>query len=290
MMHVEESGLPGGSTPDKGVSAKGGMTISAPDGVGSITINGVTVWSAGKLVNDTIDVPNGKLVVDFDAAKGELSYTYTLTQTDTHHKAGSTGSDDQVAHEILVSVTDSDGDVGQGVIRVEVGDDGPSLVTLTPNAAIVADQNHTISGTLTFVEGADGVKSMSVTVEGDGTDQTFTGSKSDTGVWTFKDSSDHTTENFTYKDGVFSYTRPSDTSDGAQNDTIKISATVTDADGDTAASSTVTVSTIAKPVIGTVSPLTVDEGDLQNGSHKDNDSTTPFTATAEGSFALQLHG
>ena len=135
MMHVEESGMPSGTKAGQGATATGGMTITAPDGVGSIVINGVTVWAGGVLVANEVNVPNGKLTVGYNATTGVLSYTYTLTTADQHNVAGATGSSDQVAHEILVSVTDSDGDVGQGVIRVEVGDDGPSLVVLRRSRA-----------------------------------------------------------------------------------------------------------------------------------------------------------
>ena len=247
---MDESGMPKGSAPGSSASATGGIIVSAPDGVGSIVINGVTVWTGGALVASELEVPNGKLTVGYDAATGVLSYTYTLTQADQHNVADATGSADQVAHEILVSVTDSDGDVGQGVIRVEVGDDGPSLVVLTPEATTVADQGHTISGTLAFTEGADGVKNMTVTVEGDGEPQTFTGVKNEDGTWSFKDSNGNATDKFTYSDATkgFMYTRPTENSDGEANDTIKFSATVTDADGDKAASSEVTVSTIAPPI------------------------------------------
>ena len=124
---VREDALANGTSEDKSaVSANGSMEIDAADGVASIVIGNVTVYENGALTNRPVTTDEGQLVVTgFDAASGRLEYTYTLIQSTQEHALE--GGDEQIAHELTVTVTDSDGSTGSGVIRVEIADDGPQM-------------------------------------------------------------------------------------------------------------------------------------------------------------------
>ena len=161
---VREDALANGTSEDKSaVSAKGAMVIDAPDGVASIVIGNVTVYENGALTGAAVATDEGQLVVTgFDAASGRLEYTYTLTQSTQEHAIE--GGDEHIAHELTVTVTDSNGSIGSGVIRVEITDDAPQFV-------VVDDSNETLSwtggadgsygteeGSLVLETGADGLK------------------------------------------------------------------------------------------------------------------------------------
>lgn len=149
VLGVREVDLRDGGT----ASVQGSMTISAPDGVASITIGGVTVWENGALVpGAAVPTDEGRLTVDgFNPATGELTYTYTLTGPTGEH--GQPGND-KIAHNLQVVVTDTDGDTGSAVISVVIEDDVPEAAN---DAATVAE-GETVAGNVlgNDAHGADG--------------------------------------------------------------------------------------------------------------------------------------
>lgn len=149
VLGVREVDLRDGGT----ASVQGSMTISAPDGVASITIGGVTVWENGALVpGAVVPTDEGRLTVDgFNPATGELTYTYTLTDSTGEH--GQPGND-KIAHNLQVVVTDTDGDTGSAVISVVIEDDVPEAAN---DAATVAE-GETVAGNVlrNDTHGADG--------------------------------------------------------------------------------------------------------------------------------------
>ena len=134
-LEVWEEGLANGSNPagkDAPTVAHGGMNISAPDGVATIVIGKVTVYANGHLVLGSdgapvkVDTGEGYLqVTGFNPATGRLEYTYTLI-TATQEHGLSSEHDDKFAHELTVTVTDSDGDRGSSTIAVVIKDDEPT--------------------------------------------------------------------------------------------------------------------------------------------------------------------
>ena len=126
VLNVQEANLENGTAPkQEGAFAQGSMTINAPDGVATITIGSVTVLENGVPTGERVATDEGYLeVTGFDASAGRLDYTYHLTQsTQEHEQKGQ----DKIAHELVVTVTDTDGSVGSGVILVEIVDDIPTL-------------------------------------------------------------------------------------------------------------------------------------------------------------------
>ena len=123
VLQVDESALDGGSGGGS-ATADGSMSVSAPDGVATITIGGVVVWQNGALTGNPVQTDEGHLdVTGFDGTN--LTYTYTLDKATQEHGKEGGGENDAIAHEMEVVVTDSDGDSGSAVIRVEITDDVP---------------------------------------------------------------------------------------------------------------------------------------------------------------------
>lgn len=123
VLQVDESALDGGSGGGS-ATADGSMSVSAPDGVATITIGGVVVWQNGVLTGNPVQTDEGHLdVTGFDGTN--LTYTYTLDKATQEHGKEGGGENDAIAHEMEVVVTDSDGDSGSAVIRVEITDDVP---------------------------------------------------------------------------------------------------------------------------------------------------------------------
>ncbi|MDX8439522.1 Ig-like domain-containing protein, partial [Mesorhizobium australafricanum] len=105
----------------------GTFTINSPDGIGSLTINGQVI-SGADLANSanqhvSVTTPDGTLTITgYDAATGQVSYTYTLLHS-VQHPAG----DGPVYDNMTVIVTDSDGDVSlPGTLSVQIVDDVPT--------------------------------------------------------------------------------------------------------------------------------------------------------------------
>ena len=123
VLQVDESALEGGRGGGS-ATADGSMSVSAPDGVATITIGGVVVWQDGALTGNPVQTDEGHLdVTGFDGTN--LTYTYTLDKATQEHGKEGGGENDAIAHEMEVVVTDSDGDSGSAVIRVEITDDVP---------------------------------------------------------------------------------------------------------------------------------------------------------------------
>ncbi|MEQ2654844.1 VCBS domain-containing protein [Desulfovibrio piger] len=156
VLQVDESALDGGSGGGS-ATADGSMSVSAPDGVATITIGGVVVWQNGVLTGNPVQTDEGHLdVTGFDGTN--LTYTYTLDKATQEHGKEGGGENDAIAHEMEVVVTDSDGDSGSAVIRVEITDDVPTIesfghdVTEGDSNAITGDA---LTGAAAGADGAD---------------------------------------------------------------------------------------------------------------------------------------
>ncbi|OUO51920.1 hypothetical protein B5F76_08750, partial [Desulfovibrio sp. An276] len=156
-------------------SASGSMQITAPDGVGSIVIDDVTVFENGSPVlenGEPVRIPTdeGFLTAVYNPATGSLDYTYTLTDsTQEHSQAGP----DEIAHNLDVTVIDTDGDSASSTISIIIGDD---IYTANNDSITVTEgENLQVSGNVVTDEfgrddpGADGlgrVEWNTETVEG----------------------------------------------------------------------------------------------------------------------------
>ncbi|MES2699117.1 MAG: Ig-like domain-containing protein, partial [Pseudomonadota bacterium] len=114
---VDEAGLPARGQEPQGTEAAtdsettyGYINFNSPDGVGSISINGVAITSVGQ----TFSTDLGRLVITSIEA-GRIGYDYILEDN-------TLGAD---ADFFEVVIADADGDSASATLRVAIVDDGP---------------------------------------------------------------------------------------------------------------------------------------------------------------------
>ena len=176
---VNENDLSDGSSPNNGALTQyGTFNVSAPDGLDEVWVGGVKVIDGGVLAANvadrTIDTANGNLVITaFNAATGEVSYSFTLDAAATHSAAGV----DNTFLNLAVKVTDTDTDVANSTLSIKIVDDIPdardNTGSVTEDSLLPASGNL-INDATADVKGADGATishiagSTSANVDGDG--------------------------------------------------------------------------------------------------------------------------
>ncbi|EGW52476.1 hypothetical protein HMPREF1022_00603 [Desulfovibrio sp. 6_1_46AFAA] len=238
--------------------ANGAMIIDAPDGVAGIIIGGVTVFQNGVLTGAPVPTDEGRLdVTGFDPASGRLEYAYTLERSTQEHTEP--GADD-ISHDLSVVVTDTDGDVGSATITVVITDDVPTI-SVDAGSKDVAS-GFEVTGRVEIDYGADDGAGKSLTVNGKD------GQTSDDGKLSF--SLENGTLVFDPSTGDYTF-RAEANVDGSQD----LKFTVTDADGDTAAT-TVRVDITKPDEPEFTGEVTVDEKGL--GDTADTSETVTWKA------------
>ncbi|MDO8285736.1 MAG: retention module-containing protein, partial [Rhodoferax sp.] len=231
----------------------GTITVSAPDGLDRITVEGTTLTAAQLAALGTtpqvIDTGEGTLTLTgFNATTGALSYSYTLKAALV--QPGVTATADSIA----LTVTDLGGDTNNGTLTVQIVDSTPTAGDDT----ITTTVGNAVSGSLASNDAV-------------GSDVA--------GTWTLGATAPaHGTVTLNATTGAYTYT-PNAGYQGSDSFTY----TVTDKDGDiVTATATVTVASNGTPTIsitdnnGAVGgQVTVDEAALASGS---NPSSTAESA------------
>ena len=260
-------GEPAGSQFDgNSETTTGTITFNSPDGVGSVTVSGVTI-TPGSLPQTIVSNATGTLVVtgysyNPTTGVGSITYVYTLNDN-TLNTSGSTVS-------FPVVVTDLDGDAASDQLDIRIIDDAPFAAN--DSDSIAAGQYGPATGNVITdaegdggadVKGADGA---TVTAVSGTTAGTVGGSTAGQyGVLTLN------------ADGSYSYVRNAGTPGGVSD---VFSYTITDGDGDPS-TATLTISiadsptTLDLPTEGEAGTQ-VDEAGLATGSAAATDSE--FTA------------
>ncbi|MEA1031618.1 retention module-containing protein [Pseudomonas sp. N-137] len=275
---ANEANLSDGSASNPGALVQSGsFTISAPDGLSSLSIGGIAVITggvpAGFPQSITSALGNTLTITGYNPATGVVSYSYTLTDNESHPAGGGANS---ISEQFPVVAVDSDGDTATGTLDVNITDDVPqaiddshastaseSLVTLTGN---VLPNDH---------QGADRIPT--------GPDSgpiiggTFTGTY---GTLVLK------------PNGTYTYTL--NTSDpqfvalhGGGSGTETFTYTLTDADGDTSTANLVLqVHNNDDPVI--IEGLDTEGGELNLQEKNLSDGTSPDAPalTQSGTFTI----
>ncbi|WP_431080253.1 retention module-containing protein [Pseudomonas thivervalensis] len=145
---TNEANLADGTSSNPGALVQNGtFTVSAPDGLSSLSIGGISVISGGVPsgfpLTITSPLGNTLTVTGYDPATGVVNYTYTLTDNETHPAGGGANS---ITEQFPVVAVDTDGDTATGTLDVNITDDVPqaiddshantaseTLVTLTGN-------------------------------------------------------------------------------------------------------------------------------------------------------------
>ncbi|TKJ64846.1 type I secretion target, partial [Pseudomonas sp. CFBP13508] len=153
---VYEKNLSDGSSPDtSALTQSGSFTVTALDGLQTLTVGGIAVISnsvAAGLPQSVVS-PLGSTftITGYDPASGVVSYSYTLVDNEAHPNANGANS---LSESFDVVATDTDGSTASGQINVNIVDDLPSA---NPDAASVAE-GGTVSGNVFANDsgGADG--------------------------------------------------------------------------------------------------------------------------------------
>ncbi|MBB6523913.1 beta strand repeat-containing protein, partial [Pseudoteredinibacter isoporae] len=145
-----------GATGDESVVEDGALsgntfTITAPDGLGSLSIAGQTITAAAlnnaSTTNIAVNTSQGLLTItDYNSATGVVTYNYDPAGTAKDHTSG------EVVDNIAVVVTDSDGTTANGTLDILITDTAP--VANADTDSTDADSNAT-GNVRTDVGGAD---------------------------------------------------------------------------------------------------------------------------------------
>ncbi|MDX8463067.1 Ig-like domain-containing protein, partial [Mesorhizobium humile] len=147
------SGESAGSDTSKESTTQGGtFTIHSPDGIASLNIGGHDFITNGQFTGGsfTTALGNTLTVTAYNAATGEVSYTYTLVDNEAHDPIQGTNS---LFENFDVTLTDMDGQSANSTLSVNIVDDAP---TASAEASQNVTEGATVTGTLDFVAGADG--------------------------------------------------------------------------------------------------------------------------------------
>ncbi|KIF60838.1 type I secretion target [Pseudomonas fluorescens] len=270
---VYEKNLSDGSAPDAGALTQNGtFTITALDGVTTLTVGGIAVVTNGVAAGfpQSITTPLGSTltITGFNAATGVVSYSYTLADNEAHANANGANS---LPEQFAVTVVDDNGTTATGTLDVNIVDDLPKANDDSNGTA--SESQLTLTGNVLTndVQGADRVPTGPVTPG------TFTGTF---GTLVLN------------ADGTYTYTLNTNDADfknlhGGGNGTETFAYTITDADGDTSTANLVLqIHNNDDPVL--LNGLDVNGGELTVYEKNLSDGTSPNTPalTQNGTFTV----
>ncbi|MBX7460162.1 beta strand repeat-containing protein [Qipengyuania huizhouensis] len=258
---VDEDGLPArtvdGAPEPEGTrsetnseTASGTIVFNAPDGVGSVLINGVAITSVGQ----TFQGETGTLTItSIDFANGRIGFSFTL-------------EDNMVGGEIdgsfMMSVIDADGDRADANLQIRIIDDAPIAAD---------DANSVAAGTFGPIAGSVLVNDESG-ADGYAAGGAVTGFANDGGSAEPGDTLVGTYGELTLNaDGSYSYTRYFNTPGGVSEE---FTYTITDADGSTS-TATLTID------IGDANDAITNVPDGEDATVVDEDELPPTTGTRD---------
>jgi len=146
----------GTNNSDPSEANSGTFVVNSPDGVASVTINGVAVTGVGQHIAGAF----GTLTINsFDSTTGVGTYTYVLADNT---------SGDATHDDFTLVVTDTDGDAATGTLTVNIVDDVPTARNDTDSIDLVTHiaTGNVITGanTTSLAAGADTVGADNGTV------------------------------------------------------------------------------------------------------------------------------
>ncbi|WP_053178476.1 Ig-like domain-containing protein, partial [Pseudomonas kilonensis] len=286
-LSLQEKNLSDGSSPDaSALTQSGTFTVTALDGVQTLSVGGINVVTGGVAAgfpqSITTALGNTLTITGYNATTGVVSYSYTLLDNEAHPNANGANS---LSEQFAVVVTDDNGTTANGNLDVNIVDDLPKAVD-DSNASTASETNLTLTGSVLTndTQGADHVASGPITPG------TFTGTY---GTLVLN------------ADGSYTYTLNTADADfkglhGGGNGSETFTYTLTDADGDTSTANLVLqVHNNDDPVIITGldtegGELSLQEKNLSDGSSPDASALTQsgtFTVTAlDGVQTLSVGG
>lgn len=147
---VYEADLPNGTSTDPNKAAEltraGTFNVVAPDGLASLTIDGVQVVTNGVLAGDTVQIVgqlgNTLTITGYDATTGLFNYTYVLSTPGDNNQ---TISNTELSEDFHLVANDTDGDTGDAWLNVRITDDSPIA---NPDTGSVNERAPDLTGTV----------------------------------------------------------------------------------------------------------------------------------------------
>ncbi|MBU0521221.1 MAG: retention module-containing protein, partial [Gammaproteobacteria bacterium] len=146
---LNEANLADGSASNPGALIQNGtFTVSAPDGLTSLSIGGINVITGGVPVgfpqSITTQLGNTLTITGYNPATGVVSYSYTLVGNDTHSAGEGVNN---LSEQFIVVANDSNGDTATGTLDVNITDDVPKAVD-DSNAGTASETLLTLTGSV----------------------------------------------------------------------------------------------------------------------------------------------
>uniref|UniRef100_UPI00111C8A83 retention module-containing protein n=1 Tax=Pseudomonas chlororaphis TaxID=587753 RepID=UPI00111C8A83 len=283
---LSEANLPQGSASNPAALVQNGtFSVSAPDGLLSLSVGGIAVVSGGVAASFpqsiTTALGNTLTITGFDPATGTVSYSYTLVGNEIHSAADGANN---LSEHFSVVASDSNGDSASNSLDINITDDVPQA--FNDSNGVASESQLTLSGNVLTndVQGADRVPSGPITAG------TFNGTY---GTLVLA------------ADGTYTYTvHTSDPAflalQGGGNGTDSFTYTLTDADGDSSTANLVLQvhnnddTVVIQGLNAEGGEVTVYEKNLTDGSSPDAGALTQsgtFTVTAlDGLQTLTVGG
>jgi len=278
----EDDLVPDGSDLSDSTTVSGTFTVTAPDGVLNLSVGGIIVVLGGiqnSFPQSTV-TPQGNLlsITGFNAATGEVDYSYTLLDNENHAPGAGENS---LSESFAVLVSDIDGDSDFDFLDVNITDDVPDAVDNLLAGSV--SENGTVAVGDVLGNDIQGADRIAVTGSGAGSTGPVTPLLSQVGTYG--------TLNL-YADGTYSYTVDTTDADfialgGGGSAVESFTYTLNDSDGDSdnaALSLTVVNDDDGVTVTGldlNGGEQEVNEDDLANGSSPDVGALTQ-----SGSFSI----
>ncbi|WP_226699900.1 DUF5801 repeats-in-toxin domain-containing protein [Qipengyuania gaetbuli] len=271
---VAESGLPertingvdeseGTQSETNGETAAGTIVFNAPDGVGSVAINGVAITAVGQTFVGEYGILT---ITSIDFAGGQIGFSFTLND----NLVGET-----VDGSYSMTVTDTDGDTATATLQIIVIDDAP--IAQDDTGSVPGGSHATISGSV-LVNDESGADNYAAS--GAVNDFANAGGSAAPGA-TLAGTYGELTLN---ADGTYEYTRFVNTPGGVSE---QFTYTIVDADGSTS-TATLTINIGDAPNVITNVPegddaTVVDEGQLppNTGTRTDEPEGSDFDGDDE---------
>ncbi|AGZ36332.1 outer membrane adhesin-like protein [Pseudomonas sp. VLB120] len=154
-LNVYEKHLGDGSAPNASeLTQQGTFKVTAPDGLQSLSVGGIAVVTGGVPAGfpQSVVTPEGHTltITGYDPATGVVSYSYTLTDNESHANGDGTNS---FSEHFQVIAKDVDGSTATGSLDVNIVDDVPKAVA--DSAAV--HEGGTVTGNVLYNDtfGAD---------------------------------------------------------------------------------------------------------------------------------------
>ncbi|WP_139108406.1 VCBS domain-containing protein, partial [Ensifer sp. LC14] len=160
---VYEKNLSDGSSPNvAALTQTGTFSVTTPDGLAGLKINGTAVVTGGAYaVGTTVDTALGLLTitgytpttVNGTVTGATFTYSYLLQDNSLGHT--SAGADSGVFDNFVVAVTDEDGSTNGATLNIQIVDDVPTIQSISN--AYMANGTGALEGVINATSGADGI-------------------------------------------------------------------------------------------------------------------------------------